>query len=69
MKEWCYALCYMFLGAGAAFAAAAILLSGGKIGDLMLRNICVTLIIYYNGMALNDPAKERTFLAGPFLAI
>jgi len=62
MKEWFYTLCYMFLGAGAAFAVAAILLPGQEIRNFSFCNICVTLIIYYNGMALNDPTKDRNIL-------
>jgi hypothetical protein len=62
MKEWFYTLCYMFLGAGAAFAVTAILLPWLETANLISCNICVILFIYYNGMALNDPTKEKKIL-------
>jgi hypothetical protein len=70
MKERCYTLCYIVLGAGAAFAATAILLPCREIFSFPACNLFITMFIYYNRMALNDPTQEEeTSLAGPFLVI
>lgn len=57
------------MSAVAACAVAAFLWPDSEIRIFAGFNICVTIFIYYNGMALNDPTKDKTSLAGPFLVV
>lgn len=69
MNERFYTLRYMVLWAVAASAVAVFLFPERIPSNLPEFNLFVTLFIYYNYMALNDPTKEKRSLAGPFLVV
>ena len=68
MEERSCALCYAFLSAVAAFAAAVFLFYAKAITILPICNLFATLFIYYNIRALSAPNSDRGNPNGTFVA-
>ena len=60
---------YPFLSTVAASAVAVFIFSDHETSVLPIRNLFVTLFIYYNYMALYYPTKEKVVPAGIFFVM